>query len=71
VFYTLGGSKPHAIDLPCCALQVLDDGTQQRVIVIQVEVGPDSIIAGVRPLDGGNGLCTIDELIMVGGGFDQ
>ena len=69
VFYVQGRSDAASISLPACAIQRLDDGSSQEVVVIQAEHGPSGICLGVRPLSGGNGICTADEVIFVPAGF--
>ncbi|WP_440224233.1 hypothetical protein ACQQ2N_03200 [Dokdonella sp. MW10] len=69
VFYVQGESKHDPIRLPCCAFQRLDDGSEQPVVVIQAEISPHGTLFGVRPLSGGNGVCTAAELRMVPEGF--
>ena len=32
------------------------------VIVIQAEMGPNGVMLGYRPLDGGNGVCLLEEV---------
>jgi len=65
-FY-LGGDpttlKTIPIKLPACAiLRDADAKTETAVIVIQAEETPKMKIIGYRPIDGGNGICTIGEL---------
>ena len=69
VFYVQGDSEPASIGSPTCAVQNLDDGTSQEVVVIQAEHGPGGVCLGVRPLTGGNGICKADEVTFVPGGF--
>jgi hypothetical protein len=57
VFYVQGESAAAPIPLPSCTTQTLENGTKQRVVVIQAEIGPQGTILGVRPLSGGNGAC--------------
>lgn len=68
-FFVPGDSLPAAVPLPCCARQSLEGGGTQRVVVIQAEVAPYGIVVGVRPLEGGNGVCTLDELELLPSGF--
>lgn len=69
VFYVQGESTPATIALPCCAIESLEDGTTQRVLVIQADVAPYGTVLGVRPLAGGNGVCTLEEVQLVPSGF--
>ncbi|PPT46268.1 hypothetical protein XarjCFBP7652_17795 [Xanthomonas arboricola] len=55
--------------LPCCAIQSLEDGSEQPVIVVQAELAPHGIILGVRPLSGGNGICMATEVRLLPAGF--
>jgi len=69
VFYIPGGSKPANLTLPCCALQRLESGDSEPVVVIQAEHGPSEVILGVRPLSGGNAVCMLSEVELLPGGF--
>ena len=62
VFYVKGGSDPVAMQLPQCGLQAKEDGSSIPVVVIQAEHVDGRILFGVRPLSGGNGICTSDEV---------
>jgi hypothetical protein len=60
-------ARPGKIQLPALAMwpdSDLDDALRP-VVVIQVEVGQEEL-AGIRFLDGGNGVCLLEELEMVG-----
>ena len=63
VFMIPEGSIPCDTDLPICAIHT-DEETGERtpVIIIQAEQINNSITLGVRYLDGGNGVCTLDEV---------
>jgi hypothetical protein len=69
VFYVSGESAAAPIALPCCAIQSLEDGTEQPVVVIQAELAPHGTILGVRPLLGGNGICLLTEVRLLPAGF--
>ena len=69
VFFVQGDSAVSPMDLPCCAIQSLEDGSEEPVIVIQAELAPHGTIYGVRPLNGGNGICTATELRLLPTGF--
>jgi hypothetical protein len=69
VFFVQGESEPAPIALPCCAIQSFEDGSQQRVVVVQAELGPHGIILGVRPLSGGNAVCMATEVELLPAGF--
>ena len=59
--------EPVSLPLPACALQRIE-GTVDPVpvIVIQLErVRDDVVMAGVRYLGGGNGICMFNELIVL------
>jgi hypothetical protein len=60
-FFIEGESTPHPMPLPFCAIQTLEDGQRVRVVVIQAEAC-SGVIVGVRYLNGGNGVCTLEEL---------
>jgi hypothetical protein len=47
----------------------MEDGSEQRVVVIQAELAQDTVVLGVRPLAGGNGVCTIGEVRLLPQGF--
>jgi len=65
VFFVDGGSEPVEIALPSAAIQCLEDGTEQRVVIIQAERLDSGVVLGVRPLAGGNGVCTEQEVDML------
>ena len=69
VFYVQGESTPAAIELPCCAMQLLEDGSEQPVVVIQAELAPYGVNLGIRPVAGGNGICTLEEVRLLPDGF--
>lgn len=69
VFYVKGDSAPAPINLPCCAIQTLDCGAEQPVVVVQAEKIPDGTLLGVRPLTGGNGVCQDYEVRLLPRGF--
>ena len=71
VFYVPGDSAAASMRLPCCAIQTLEDGSKQAVVVIQAELADQEIILGVRPLAGGNGVCTIAEVRLLPAGFES
>jgi hypothetical protein len=55
--------KPPDLDLPRCGLVRDDSGAVDPVIVVQAESHePGKAFVGFRPLAGGNGICTLDEL---------
>ncbi len=71
VFYIQGESAPAPISLPCCATQMLDDGSEQSVVVIQAELATQGTVLGVRPLSGGNAICLATEVHFLPAGFES
>ncbi len=71
VFYVLGDSVAAPMRLPCCAIQSLEDGSDQSVVVVQAEVAPHGTILGVRPLSGGSCICMAAEIRLLPGGFES
>ena len=68
VFYVPTGSVAANQQLPFCALQKLEDGELTAVVAIQAELSDTGeMIVGVRYVDGGNGICTLPELVMLQG----
>ena len=58
-------SSPVDLDLPRCAILHEEGEGDLPVIVIQAEEGNNGtvqLIAGYRPLTGGNGLCMLNQL---------
>ena len=71
VFYVEGESTPFEMKLPCCGWQRLADGEEVPVVVIQAETGPTGTLLGVRPLNGGNGVCMAEEVRLLPAGFES
>ena len=71
VFYVPGESAAAAMRLPCCAVQSLEDGSAQPVVIVQAELAPHGTILGVRPLSGGNGICMATEVRLFPDGFES
>ena len=69
VFYVPGESAAAPMALPCCAIQSLEDGSEQPVVIVQAELAPHGTILGVRPLSGGNGICMATEVRLLPAGF--
>ncbi|HEY8012159.1 MAG TPA: hypothetical protein VIE67_14305 [Rudaea sp.] len=69
VFYVEGDTAAVQMQLPCCAIHTLGDGSEESVVVIQAELGPQGTILGVRPLAGGNGVCLATEVRLLPNGF--
>jgi hypothetical protein len=70
VFFVKGGSNPAPIQLPCCALQMREDGSTTQVVVIQAEYVDGKTLLGVRFLSGGNGICLSTDVQMIESGFE-
>lgn len=70
VFYVHGYSEAVQFNLPCCGFQLVEDGSEEPVIVIQAERSPHGVILGVRPLGGGNSVCMETEVRLLPVGFD-
>lgn len=71
VFYVQGHSDPAQFNLPCCGFQLLEDGSEEPVVVVQAEHSPQGIILGVRPLCGGNSVCMETEVRLLPLGFES
>lgn len=71
VFYVKGDSAAASMRLPCCAIQSFEDGSEQPVVVIQAELADQDTVLGVRPLTGGNGICTLAEVQLLPSGFES
>ena len=69
VFYVPGESVAASMTIPCCAIQLLEDGSEQPVVIVQAELAPHGTILGVRPLSGGNGICMAAEVRLLPDGF--
>jgi hypothetical protein len=69
VFYVQGESTAAPMTLPCCAMQSLDGGAEQPVVIVQAEIAPHGTILGVRPLSGGNGICMATDVRLLPAGF--
>jgi hypothetical protein len=69
VFYVPGQSAVAPMALPCCAIQLLEDGSEQPVVIVQAELASHGTILGVRPLSGGNGICMATEVRLLPAGF--
>jgi hypothetical protein len=71
VFYVQGASTAAPMELPCCAIQPLENGAEEPVVIIQAEVLPQGTTFGVRPLAGGNGMCLATEVRLLPTGFES
>jgi hypothetical protein len=62
------------LDIPCCAIHRSEEG-DVPVIVIQAEStvhnGKENNLAGYRSLDGGTGICMLEELEILTGPDDR
>jgi hypothetical protein len=63
VFYIPEGSIACDALLPTCVIQI-DDETQERIpaVAIQAEQAGELVYLGLRYMDGGNGMCELDEV---------
>ena len=63
VFAIPSGSDAQDIDLPVCVIQI-DEESRDRIpaIAIQAERADNGVFLGVRYLEGGNGVCTIEDV---------
>lgn len=55
--YVPGGSTAASMALSCYAIQSLEDGPEQLVVLMQAELVRRCIILGVHLLYGGNSIC--------------
>ncbi len=63
VFVVPSGSMPCESNLPICAIHKNSETSQRvPVVVIQAEQIGNNVTLGVRYLDGGNGICTLEEV---------
>lgn len=63
VFYVDGPCEPVGVTLPHCAVLHPENGQKLPVIAIQAESHiAGQVLIGYRPLSGGNGICTLDEI---------
>ncbi len=63
-FLAASRATPHPLDLPCCA-RLIEGRTP--VIVIQAEANDRGIFVGYRAIDGGSGVCDLDDLELLPG----
>jgi hypothetical protein len=54
------------LDLPCCAL-LNEEGEISPVLIVQAERHGAQTLIGYRPLSGGNGICTLEEVVLLNG----
>ncbi|NNC98232.1 MAG: hypothetical protein HKN88_09205 [Gammaproteobacteria bacterium] len=67
VFTAERGSLPHAINLPACALyHDVDKGKKIPSVIIQAEAIGEEVYLGIRFFTGGNAVCKIDEVELIG-----
>jgi len=60
-------NTPHSMPLPAPAIVRADDQPRPiPVIIIQAEQGPNGVLIGYRPLKGGNGVCSLSEVELLG-----
>ena len=61
------GARPYDVGVPRCAMLTDEEtGKGIPVIVVQAEQAEDMIYVGYRFLDGGNGMCTLPEIELLG-----
>lgn len=68
VFYLDGaeGAQPGQVPIPSLALLRDEDGNgTTTVVVIQAEIFRDECTVGYRPLEGGNGICLLEEITLL------
>jgi hypothetical protein len=67
-FYLSGTADHKTIDINLPSLALLTDnetGDKIKVVVIQAEQADGRQLIGYRPVDGGNGVCRLDELTFI------
>ena len=63
VFYLPNGGIACDADLPICAIHVdVETGERTPVVIIQAEQSGNLVSLGLRYIDGGNGICTFEEV---------
>ena len=63
MFYVDGASEPVDLSLPRYGLVQQGAGQEIPIVAIQAESHlPEQVLIGYRPLSGGNGICTLDEV---------
>ncbi len=72
VFFLNSGSRqqpfPRNLPIPCCGIQIDPQSRSETpVVVIQAESIGEECTVGVRYLDGGNGVCTLEEVQLLPG----
>lgn len=67
VFFLPQGSIAEPLKLPACAIQKEQSGRELPVIVIQAERAAAKVVVGVRYLNGGNGICALEEVQLLSG----
>ena len=56
-----GDPKPANMELPRCAIQMTEKEGPVPVVIIQAEILAGQTFLGVRYLNGGDGVCMLDE----------
>jgi hypothetical protein len=67
-FYVQGTDEHKTIDIKLPKLALLTNDTTNekiKVVVIQAEFADNKQLIGYRFIDGGNGICTLDELTFI------
>ena len=54
----------YEMSLPAAAM-LREESGEVPVIIIQAEMGPNGVLIGYRPLDGGNGICVLDDIVLL------
>jgi hypothetical protein len=67
-FYISGANNHKQIDIKLPSMAILidqDTHEELKVIIIQAEQADDRQLIGYRFIDGGNGVCTMDEVKLI------
>ena len=68
VFCIPEGSTPESIPLPACGIQKdSESGKETPVVIIQAEKAAGEVVLGVRYLQGGNGMCSLNKVEFLDG----
>ena len=65
VFFIPTGSTATDLQLPFCAIHKSEDDQLTPVVAIQAEETDGPVIIGLRYLEGGNGIVTLPELVVL------
>ena len=61
-----GRAQPMPLPLPRCAILKKEDGWMP-IVIVQAERTDDKSYIGYRDLTGGNGVCTIEDVVILPG----